>query len=251
MLYNIEGLVIRTNDYGEGHKILTLFTREMGKVSVMARGAKKLKSRFSAIAQLFTYAQFVFYRSSGQMGNLNQGDIIASHHAIREDLHKAAYSAYLMEMIDRTLEEKEVSPILFDQLKSALDAIEDNKDPQIVVHIMELKVLSHSGYNPQLEQCVFCGSELRGALFFSSTAGGVICSSCRGKDPYAQVLAESVWKLLRLLARTDMRRLGKTEVKRETKLGLKKTLDAYMEAHMGTGSWKAKNFLKQMEKYDL
>ncbi len=61
MQYRVQGIVIRSMDYGEGNKIITLFTRELGKMSVVARGAKKVKSRYGSSAQLFTYGDYLFF----------------------------------------------------------------------------------------------------------------------------------------------------------------------------------------------
>lgn len=92
MLNKVNGVVIRTVDYGEGNKILRLYTEEKGKLSLMARGAKKVKSRHAAVSQLFTLAQYTFF-SSGSMGTLNHGEIIRPRSLIREDLVKTAFAA--------------------------------------------------------------------------------------------------------------------------------------------------------------
>ena len=75
MLQKCEGIVIRTTDYGETNKIVTLYTREWGKIGVMARGAKKPNSRLSAITQLFTYGYFLLQNGRG-LGSMQQGEII-------------------------------------------------------------------------------------------------------------------------------------------------------------------------------
>ncbi|MEB3100683.1 DNA repair protein RecO [Ferviditalea candida] len=248
MLNRIEGIVIRAMDYGEGHKIITLYTKEAGRVTVMARGAKKLKSRFSAIAQLFTYGEFVFFKT-GAMGTLNHGEIIRSHHLLREDLLKAAYASYIAEMIDRMTEHEAGSSALFEQLEAAFEAIEDGKDPQIVAHVMEMKILEFSGYGPEFEACVSCGRET-GLSVLSFQLGGVLCSPCQTKDPSARHIEEGTWKLLRLFRRMDLRRLGKISVKNETKKQIKPILRGLMDTHIGI-QWKARNFLDQMEKYEI
>ncbi|MDQ0876910.1 DNA repair protein RecO [Paenibacillus sp. V4I3] len=68
MLRSVQGIVLRSMDYGEGNKIISLFTPELGKVGVMARGAKKVKSRHAAVTQLFTYGDFVFFTTKGSDG---------------------------------------------------------------------------------------------------------------------------------------------------------------------------------------
>ena len=126
MILRVEGIVIRAVDYGEGNRILHVLTQEAGKISMMARGAKKVKSRFSAISQPFTYGQFVIFRSSSQaMGTINSGELIRSHQRLREDLVLSAYAAYLAELTNRIIEEGEPVPHVFAQLAAAFEAMEE------------------------------------------------------------------------------------------------------------------------------
>jgi DNA repair protein RecO (recombination protein O) len=248
MLYRVEGIVIRSMDYGEGNKIVTLFTREIGKVGVMARGAKKLKSRHAAATQLFTYGIYSFYKN-GQLGSLNSADIEDAHQKLREDLHLSAYSAYLMELIDRTVGDQETNEALFEQLKATLNALREGKDPAILLHIIEMKALALAGYMPELSSCVSCGNAA-GEMVISARLGGVLCNNCKRQDPAAITAGEGAVKLLRLFQRMDIRRLGKTEVKLETKAQLKASMRALMDAYFDV-RWKSRSFLDQMEKYGL
>lgn len=247
MLIRTQGIVLRSTDYGEANSIISLFTADMGKISVMVRGGKRMKSPHSASVQLFTYGDYMIFRKGGQMGSLNQGEIIKSHHALREDLVKAAYSSYVAEMADRLTPENEPNPMLFEQVNAALTAIGEDKDPDIVVHIIEMKMLALAGYLPQLDECVSCGRD-DGSMALSVSQGGVLCPRCRAKDPSAIDLAPGSLKLLRLFQRVDLRRLGSVEVKPETKAQLKQAMRSFMDVHTGT-KWKARGFLEQMEKY--
>ncbi len=140
MLYRVEGIVIRSMDYGEGNKIITLCTESGGKTGVLVRGAKKPKSRHAALTQPFTYGEFVFFRNTG-LGTLNAGEIIQSHHTLREDITKAAYASYACELLDRVLHDEETGTFWFKQLKACLEALESGKDPLIVMSIYEFKIL--------------------------------------------------------------------------------------------------------------
>jgi DNA repair protein RecO (recombination protein O) len=247
MLHKAEAVVIRTMDYGEGNKIITLYTKERGKVSVMVRGAKKMKSRHSAITQIFTHGDYTYYKT-GQMGNLNHGDIIESHHLLREDIHKTAYAAYIVELIDRVLLDQEGSSFLFEQLAASLQAVEEGKDPQITTHLFEMKMLAFAGYSPVLDKCVSCGAPE--AQFISAELGGILCALCRNKDPQSVQISIKTLKLLRIFMQMDLRRLGSIEVSAETKSELKRVLRGFIDTHIST-YWKSRNFLDQMDKYDM
>jgi DNA repair protein RecO (recombination protein O) len=248
MLYRVEGIVIRSMDYGEGNKIITILTKSYGKMSVMARGAKKVKSRQSAITQLFTYGEFIFYKT-GSMGTLNHGEIIEAYHELREDIHKTAYCSYLMELTDRMLGDQDRCEFVFDQLKAALDAMKEDKDPQILIHIYEMKMLGIAGYMPDLQQCVSCGSS-DGDMMLSAMLGGILCRRCWNRDPQAIALPETGLKLLRLFQQVDIRRLGKVELKPATKQMLKRCMRQLYDTHVDV-KWKSRSFLDQMEKYGI
>jgi DNA repair protein RecO (recombination protein O) len=248
MLFKVEGIVIRSMDYGEGNRIITLYTRHNGKMSVMVRGAKKMNSRLSSVTQLFTHGEFVLFKTSA-MGTLNQGEPYDSHHKLREDLHMSAYSAYVVELIDRIVPETESNEIMFEQLKASLEALEAGKDAAIVLHIMEMKMLAIAGCLPQFDACVSCGSD-QGEMSLSIAQGGVLCSNCRASDSYALLPSPAVLKLLRLFRRMDLRRLGAIEVKPNTKVQLKMIMRAFMDTYIDA-RLKSRSFLDQMDKYDM
>ncbi|MDQ6421109.1 DNA repair protein RecO [Paenibacillus sp. LHD-117] len=245
MLHRVEGIVIRSMDYGESNKIVTLLTKTNGKAGVLIRGAKKVKSRHSSLAQPFTLADYQYFRSSG-LGTLNHGEIIASHHDLRMQLDLSAYASYAAELTDRTLQEEEASGFLFEQLKACYAALQDGKDCAIVIHLYEMRILDLAGYSPGLDECVNCGNRV-GPFKLSAGAGGILCSRCESRDPYGIPMSEGVHKILRLFKGMDMRRLGAISVKSETKAELKKCMRALMDAQLGL-QLKSRNFLDQLDK---
>jgi len=244
VLYRVEALVLRSTDYGEGGKIITLFTEGAGKVGVLARGAKKTGSRHSAAAQPFTFGEFVFFRTGG-LGTLNSADIIASHHRLREDLYLSAVAAYLAEMTDRLTADGEAAPRLYRQLLSALDALEDGKDPQIIAHIYEMNMLAHAGYMPSLHNCAGCGGTPDFA--FSIHLGGLVCTPCSLKAGDAVQLGEPAAKLLRLFTSVDLGRVGRIGVKAETKDVLRNVMRGWMDRHVDI-RFRSRQVLEQLEK---
>lgn len=254
MLYTVEAIVIRSIDYGEGNKIITLYARETGKIAVIARGAKKLNSRHSAASQLFTRGLYTYYLSrSGQMGNLNSAEIIHAHHKLREDLLMTAHASYIAEMTDRMVGDFDGSSFLFEQLTSALAAIEDNKDFEIVTNIYEMRILELSGYAPILDRCASCAistSEvIPGASWkFSAAMGGFLCPNCYAADLRALPVSDPARKLLALFQRLDLRNLGNIDVKDTNKRQIAACLRAYMDHHLGV-DWKSRRFLDQLDKF--
>ncbi|MDT3426551.1 DNA repair protein RecO (recombination protein O) [Paenibacillus forsythiae] len=251
MLYRVEGIVIRSMDYGEGNAIITLCTENAGKIGVLVRGAKKVKSRHAALIQPFTLGQYVFFRNNGGLGTLNSGEIIHSHHPVREDLIKAAYGSYACELLDRVLHDEETGSFWFRQLSACLNALEEGKEPGVTINLFEMKVLQAAGYAPQLGACIACGREKPDdELLLSPRLGGVLCRSCRHNDPPAMEVSMRALKLLRLFAALDLTRLGNVDVKASTRDELKKIMRAFMDTQLGL-RLKSQNFLDQLDKYNI
>jgi len=234
MLHRVEGIVIRSVEYGEGNLIVTLMTGEFGKVGVMVRGAKKTRSRHAAVTQLYTYGEYVYYKSNtGTLGTLNHAELLNAYQGIRGDLRRSAYAAYFAELTDRLVPDGEASAFLFEQLKAAYEALSAGKDPVVVGAMLEMKLFAFSGVSPITDACADCGRtpEPEEPAFWSPAAGGLVCDRCAG--PYADrhPLPPGVRRLLPVLQRADLRRLGDVSVKPRTKAALKDAMRRWFEAH--------------------
>ena len=249
MLVKTEGIVIRNRDYGEGNKIITIFSLELGKIAMMARGAKKPKSRLSSSSQLFTYGSYLIHKGTGanSMGSLSQGEIIESFRDLRQDLAKTAYASYFVELLDKLIEDGERSPSLFRLLHKALQYVNEGKDAEIIARLYEIKLLSISGYRPELDKCVHC-SGIDEIHSFSVMEGGFICNRCLTFDPRHTVLQPAVIKILRLLYHVDIERIGNINVKKETKDQICRLLWSFMDHHTPL-RLKSRSFIEQMKDF--
>ncbi|WP_026700334.1 DNA repair protein RecO [Salibacterium aidingense] len=247
MLEKAEGIVLRTFSYGETNSILRLFTREAGKISVMARGAKKPKSRLAAVSQPFVYASFLYYKSTG-MKTLNQGDTIDSFRIIRSDIVKTAYASYLLELLDKLTEEQEKNPYLFELLLQLLQRMNEDDDPEILVRIFEMKMTAQAGIKPELEHCTNCGST-KGTFSFSVKEAGFLCHRCIFLDEHRLDIHPKTVELLRTFFHLDISRFGSISLKQRTKDELRRVLEAYYDEYSGL-YLKSKRFLEQMEKWE-
>jgi DNA repair protein RecO (recombination protein O) len=246
MLQKCEGIVIRSTDYGETNKIVTLYTREWGKVGVMARGAKKPNSRLAAVTQLFTYGQFLFQASTG-LGSLQQGEMMSSMRGIREDIFLTAHASYIVDLTDKIIEDKKPNPFLFELLLQTLNFINEGYDLEIITNIYEMKMLNVQGLYPILDKCAYCGST-EGDFNFSIKEGGLLCHRCFAHDPYRIRISPGTVRLLRLFYLLDINRLGDISVKPETKAELKMVINAYYDEHSGL-YLKTRKFLDQIDSW--
>ncbi|EHZ3605219.1 DNA repair protein RecO, partial [Listeria monocytogenes] len=131
-----EGIVIRQTSYRESDKIVRMYTREFGKIGVVARGAKKTKSRLAAVTQLFTNGYFTFFGGNG-LGTLQQGEVIETFSSIQQDIFMTAYATYVCELLDKATEERQPNPYLYELTFQILRDIDEGYDPQILTQIYE------------------------------------------------------------------------------------------------------------------
>lgn len=245
MLHKWEGIVLKVRAYGESNKIVTLMTREAGKVSAMARGAKKPSSRLASVTQPFTYGVYVVQRHTG-MGTLQQGEHLHSMRHIREDIVATAYASYIVELVDRIVEEGRPEPYAFEVLMQALQAIEEGYDPEAITLFVEWKFLPYTGVQPILHACAGCGA-VDGEFAFSFKEGGFLCHRCFQLDPYLIRLSPKQLKLIRMFYTVPIDQVGKLELKKETKQFIKKIVTTIFEEQTGI-RLKTRSFIEQLER---
>lgn len=244
MLKKIEGIVLKSRDYSETHKIITIFTKQLGIITALSRGANKPKSRLSSVSQVFIQGDFLIYVSKG-LSTVQQGEIIQSFRHIREDIIKTAYAAYIVELTDKLLEVKQPDPFLYDQLYRTLTWINENDEYTIPMVMYELKMYKKGGFAPIIDQCVNC-NRVEFPFAFSIQEGGLICHQCLSIDPYAIRLTNSIAKLLPILENVGLERIGTISVKEKNQQTLQKILHHYYDQYGGY-ALKSKKFLTQLD----
>lgn len=244
MLEKVKGIVIKTQDYGETHKIVTIFSSNVGKITAIARGAKKNKSRLAAVTQPFIYGDFLIYISSG-LSTIRQGEIINSLRPIREDIVKTAYAAYIVELTDKIMENKTPDFYIYNELLQTLHWIANNIELEIPIMMYEFKLFERGGFAPVIQQCVNCNRKNELASF-SITEGGLLCKNCFKLDENAIILSPALVRLLHILKNIDVERIGNISVKKENLLLLRNIFNAYYDRY-GSYYIKSRNFLQQLD----
>lgn len=185
--YAASGIVLRRIDLGEKDRILTVFTKEHGKLSAVAKGSRRPGSRLSGASEPFTCSK-MFLASGRDLDVLSQADVKESFPNVKAAMASVAHAVYLLELADRFTEERQPNPELFDTLLSAMYVLESGTDPEITARYFELQVLSILGYEPQFDACLRCSREtMRERVAFSPALGGITCQQC---DP---VPNDAIW----------------------------------------------------------
>jgi DNA repair protein RecO (recombination protein O) len=176
-----EALIFRSFDWKDSSKIVTLYTREAGKLKVMARGAKRRNSRYQGLLETISLVEAVVYISEKrQIQTLGEVSLENSFAAVKKDYQKTGYSFAVLELCDRFLQPGESDPVFFDFLITLLGEMAQAGAAPVVFWYFLLKLCSYLGFRLNLEHCLACGEPARGRPgIFSMSEGGFVCSNCQ------------------------------------------------------------------------
>jgi DNA repair protein RecO (recombination protein O) len=177
-LYTVNAIVLKRINLGETDRIVTMLSREKGKIAGVAKGSRKAISRLSGASEVFICARYQL-ATGRNLDVITQVDIRESFPRIHSDLFRIAYTAYLIEVVDRFTDDEEYCPNLFDLLLSTLFLMERPNDPEIVSRMFDLQFMREIGYEPVLDMCLRCSEPLGEANnAFSPSLGGMVCRKC-------------------------------------------------------------------------
>lgn len=200
----VDAVVLRHSDLGEADRLLTLYTRQLGKTRAIAKGARKIASRKAGHIEPFTHVRLQLAKGR-DMFIVTQADTLDAYLSLRDDLVLTGQASYVMELLDRfTYEDETENSSIFRLLTDTLSRLASRLDPWLVIRYYEMRLLDHLGFRPQLFECANCGREVKAEdQFFSFSAGGVICPRCGRGLPNLHEVSVDTLKYLRHFQRSS------------------------------------------------
>jgi DNA repair protein RecO (recombination protein O) len=226
--YRAEAVVLRRRDLGEADRLLTVYSREHGKLQQVAKGARRPSSRKAGHLELFTRVQIQAARGR-ELDVITQAEALDLFSELRSDLTSVGQASYLIELIDRFTVEAEPNEALYSLLVRSLELLDRGGEAHNITRAFELRLLDQVGYRPELFQCVSCGLEIKPeAQFFSFEQGGVMCRSCGAKAGQAHPISLAALKVLRHVQRHPLSKFESMRVR----VKVRNELDALMEGFL-------------------
>jgi DNA repair protein RecO (recombination protein O) len=177
--YQTEAVIIKKTKLGEADRILTLYSRDIGKIQGVAKGIRRPRSKLAGHLELLSYSQVTFARGRS-IDTIIGSQTIDSFLPLKNSLDLTAYALYAAEMVNQFTPEHQENQALFQLLVETMQRLGGAAVPQLLLRYFELHLLEISGYRPQLQECVACRRPLEPVTnLFSSSAGGVLCAECR------------------------------------------------------------------------
>jgi DNA repair protein RecO (recombination protein O) len=178
--YKTEAILLSTRDWQEADRIITLLSRDYGKIVAMAYGIRRAKNHFAGTLQQFMHVEVVLAPGKN-MESIKQCDIKNSFKEVRDNLDYMAYGALMLEMVNELCPERQAEPLIFDLLLAGINQLWQH-NPRLVALAVSWQLLALSGFCPEYRKCISCGNLLTGNAFFDARLGGAICQNCGDKS---------------------------------------------------------------------
>jgi DNA repair protein RecO (recombination protein O) len=229
-VYRTEGVVLRRQDLGEADRLTTIYSRDYGKLRLVAKGVRRPQSRKAGHLEPFTRVALLIARGR-ELDIITQAETLDDYSGFRNNLDQLSQASYIVELLDHfTFEDGEGNQTQYQLLLNSFDRLAENKaDPHAVILYFELRLLDLVGYRPELFRCVECGSEIRPEdQYFSSQQGGILCPACgRNKKQLYSITLPGL-KVLRHYQRSNFETASMPKISAELFLEVDRLMERYI-----------------------
>lgn len=197
--YQTEAILLTTRDWSSADRMATLLSREYGKITAIAYGARRARNSLSGCVQPFMHLDLVL-TPGNTIDCIKQAEIRNSFRPLRENLDYMVFGTLIAELIQEICPERQPEPEIFALLLASLAQI-SQRNPRLVASACLWQILAFSGFRPQYTHCVACGAVLTFPAFFDSKLGGGVCSQACASSaavPFSEAACSFLDNLLRV-----------------------------------------------------
>lgn len=182
------GVVLKVVEFSETSCVVTLYTRDFGKITALAKGARRLRSPFEGAIDLLATCRIVFLRKSlDKLDLMTEAKLLRRFRSASTDLSRFYAGLYVIELVSALTDHADPQPELFDLVERTIEEIDSAEQPPVALQLLrfQMELLKMLGNQPSLDECVECGLSVDttndpGRVAFGMLAGGVYCPRCRG-----------------------------------------------------------------------
>ena len=258
-LYRTEGIVMGRRDQGEADRVLRLCTPS-GKIDVLAKGARKIRSRKAGHIELFTRTSFVLSRVPNYWDIISQAETLDPHTPLRSDLLRGTYARYAVELLDRFFSEGEGGTAVFDLLDHTLCWLCEDDDLDIIARFYEQHLVGLAGFRPELFRCIGNHDQVQplrpgepkdgGRPYgFSPEQGGALCPDCydlNRQEHDVMTLSPNALEILQACQRSSYGELADWVIPKMLHEEMEQVMRVYITYHLEQDV-KAGTFLQQLK----
>ena len=241
-----EGIVFRQIKMATGRRMILLFTKKYGKISVGTNISEKGRTRSSLALRPFTYGSYHIFEGRNYF-NLDKADSIRSFYSIGEDLDKYVSAGFVLELTEKAVPEGIPQPAVFQVLLDFMEEIsERNGQHRTLVLAYEIQLLRILGFFPKLDSCACCGRPGNWKSF-SVPDGGTICPECRekksasGEDSLIYDTEFDIVNVIQYFAGNPMKAFRKLALQKDAAEHLQQIIRRYLEMYLDIGKLKSES----------
>ncbi len=231
--YQADAIVLHRLDYGEADRILTLLTREHGKLAAIAKGSRRARARSGSGLDLFTRWQMMLAKGRN-LDVVAQSERRGDTRNISGDLRRTAYACLVAEVTDKVLEDRHPVDEVFELVAITFDRLNaPERAARADTAWFLMRILDLLGYQPQLTDCAGCNEALpEAAAWFSPLLGGLLCRKCGAHDQAGSPISVNGLKVLRVMAAGDGALYDRLRLSADLFNEIEPALEAQLEYHL-------------------
>lgn len=211
----ISGVVLSESNMGDFDKMLTILTPNFGKISCVAKGARRPRSALLAGSQIFCFGEYLMYKGTNTY-HINSVEPIEVFYNIRTDLDKLNVAVHINKIVQDVTGENQNCFNIMQLLLNTLYVIsETDKNLDLVLSIFKLRLLSILGFRPNVNECVNCKGK-EDLIYFSLRDNGVKCKNCGKQDKSSITISESTYNAIKYTITAPPKKLFSFSIKDES-----------------------------------
>ncbi|MGL5417147.1 MAG: DNA repair protein RecO [Clostridium sp.] len=219
-LIKTSGVIIKSTDYKENDKIVWIYTKDFGKITAIAKGAKKSKNKLFSVTGSLCYGDYMLFKGKN-MYNLQEGKIINSFKGLMNNLDKLTYASYICELIDICINDGEKDDFLYLEFVKTLYLLDtDAIDYELLIRSFELKLLKATGYGINLDNCAICRKKIRSSKHIHMQTFSGVCSECARNNTIS--ISKEAYAALKFLNKIDASRIYMMKLSDDVKKEIEK-----------------------------
>ncbi|MCF7806988.1 MAG: DNA repair protein RecO [Candidatus Marinimicrobia bacterium] len=198
MLNKTEAVVLKTLNHGDTSKIITLYSKDTGKLKLIAKGVRSPKSKAAGLFQPTRHLQVVYYeKQRSELQLFKSGELISGFFGLEGDFDRLTLSQVMVELLDRATEDEELHESIFLLVTDDLRHLSEKAYPPASVYWhFHLHLLRELGYRPNLSHCSSCNAELKGGGSLGRSSSHLECAACHLPSPDSIFVSDNTIALI-------------------------------------------------------
>lgn len=248
MITKTEAIVLKTLNHGDTSKIITLYSKDVGRLKLIAKGVRSPRSKAAGLFQATRHLQVIYYKkSNSELQLFKSGELIDGFFGLESDFDRLTLAQVVVELLDRSIEDEDSHPALFRLLADTLKRLSDKTIPSSRSYwFFHLKLLNELGFRPHVEQCAVCQGPLDNAWFGVHSAQ-LECLRCHAPTHESTKVSAFVLATMRQILDVEWKELGSLKLAQNDRRSLWDYLWRYTFQHVeSTRGMRSLKVLRQL-----